>query len=708
MQDRLNFAVFIDYDNIATGVWNTLKQGFDYKLVKSWLEERGEIQSQIAYGNWNIHPDFKTVSRGMAQLGVKMEHLETSYDGSKNGADIALSIDALELVFTQEHIDAFCILSGDSDFLPLVQKLKRYNKRVYVVAGIPFTSENLRRNCHQFVSYEDLAGYPADRHPRPAARQPVTQAEGFRRYDRHSDPLEKALPAMRQAIREMERVGEIPYIRQLEEVLLEINPGFDARRFECGSFKDLIIRLVDAGHLRRKMIGEGRFCIAEPEGRADSPPGPRDSHRYGQRWPPHRGGVRDEGSGYSRGRDRGERSYSRGGPPDEAGAPPMRQERPTAPSRPVAQPDPKKALSVIRQAVRQIALDGKNAELDLLYRTVLDLDPRFRSYGCAAHEFRKFAGRLAQDGELHLEAVGGTFVVELHEADDDPEAAASRLSPAARHVVGEILRESGSLLTAGIPSKQMEAMFRAHPGFDEEALGVAGAEDLLARVVREGFLELRRDAEGRELYFPPESAEEVPGERVAEPAVAPGRPDQSSREGRGEDAESPPRRPAPVSQAPERKPRGPAASAGPQGIDAALEVLLRALRGNPRFAGPGLSRSELRAAIREADSDFEVSQYGVRSLRDLLDHARAKGYLGVRDTAETGIRYVGTTREPSAPEQEDSPGDKQAAASDGDSETGPEQSSPDPERPKSKDEEGVDGDPPRLKNFLGGLFGREQ
>ncbi len=64
-----------------------------------------------------------------------MQHLDPASASSKNGADIALSLDALELVFTQEHINAFCILSGDSDFLPLVHKLKTYNKRVYIIAG---------------------------------------------------------------------------------------------------------------------------------------------------------------------------------------------------------------------------------------------------------------------------------------------------------------------------------------------------------------------------------------------------------------------------------------------------------------------------------------------------------------------------------------------------------------------------------------------
>ena len=85
--------------------------------------------------------------------------------GDKNGADINMALDALEMAFTHEHINAFVIVGGDSDFMSLVEKLKQYDKKVFVVGGRAFTSAILQKNCHEFIAYENLSGVR-----RPAAR----------------------------------------------------------------------------------------------------------------------------------------------------------------------------------------------------------------------------------------------------------------------------------------------------------------------------------------------------------------------------------------------------------------------------------------------------------------------------------------------------------------------------------------------------------
>ena len=627
MSNRLNFAVFIDFDNIAIGIKNTLNRSFDYRIVRDWIQEHGEIVSQVAYGNWSTHSDFKIVSRSLSQLGVKMEHLETAASRSKNGADIALSIDALELVFTQDHIDAYCILSGDSDFLPLVHKLKRYNKRVFVVAGTSFTSENLQRNCHEFVSYEVLVGQQT---ARPSAGRP---AEPFR-SEEALEPLEDAAPAVRVAIRAMQEAGEITYVNQIRTAILRFDPDFDERRFGFESFKDLIIELVNVGHFRRKMIGEHRFCIAEPELGLNLD---EDSAL-------HDGGRRR----HSRSDD-GSRSARR-----ELSARPSRVRGETrAGSRPTQSPDPGKALAVMRKAIGKIESDGTRAELGLLYKTVLDVDPRFPSYGCDSREFRQDVSRFVQEGQLRFKSVGGTCAVELREARGrapaDRPVAPRQLSEGALRVMSEVLRENRTLLEAGVPAKQLERIVSTRHGFEPRGMGVEDAGELLERSVGEQLLNSRLDLGGVVRYFLPER--EKSSERVS--GASPGRSPRAFRVAREELQETDVRRAEAAQQVVEHGPFVAEGLESESDVDAALEVLLGALQGNPGIRDAGLSRSELRAAVREADPDFELSKFGMRSLRDLLDFARDRGYLELRDDPGEGIRYFGTSLLVGTPKNDD-------------------------------------------------------
>ena len=153
MQDRLNIAVFVDYDNIEIGVKSTLRREFDVSLALSALKERGDIVAKFAYANWGRQ---EGATRQMAENAVQMVQRIPSPRGDKNGADINLALDALEMAFTHAHVNAFAIVSGDSDFIPLVNKLKEYGKTVFVVGGKAFTSTILQQNCHEFVSYESL------------------------------------------------------------------------------------------------------------------------------------------------------------------------------------------------------------------------------------------------------------------------------------------------------------------------------------------------------------------------------------------------------------------------------------------------------------------------------------------------------------------------------------------------------------------------
>ena len=135
--------------------------------------------SKIAYSDWSRGGDY---SRSLTQHATKLVQRNLTPGGDKNGADINLALDALEMAFTHPHINAYVIVGGDSDFITLVEKLKQYDKQIFVVGGRSFTSYVMQRNCHEFIAYENLIGSPSGNRRRP--RRPVSRAGGRAGADR--------------------------------------------------------------------------------------------------------------------------------------------------------------------------------------------------------------------------------------------------------------------------------------------------------------------------------------------------------------------------------------------------------------------------------------------------------------------------------------------------------------------------------------------
>src|SRR5579884_3791822 len=183
MEQKLKIAVFIDFDNIEIGVKSTLHREFDVAAVLDALKERGEIVTKFAYANWGRQ---ESATRALSEHAVQMVQRDPSPRGDKNGADINLALDALEMAFTHNHVNAFAIVSGDSDFIPLVNKLKEFGKTVYVVGGKAFTSTILQQNCHEFISYESLL-LDSEKTERPQG-QPSQQKREFQPRDRRQRP----------------------------------------------------------------------------------------------------------------------------------------------------------------------------------------------------------------------------------------------------------------------------------------------------------------------------------------------------------------------------------------------------------------------------------------------------------------------------------------------------------------------------------------
>src|SRR6266513_2067642 len=188
-QDRLNIAVFIDFDNIEIGVKTTLGQQFDVGVILDAIKERGEVVTKIAYADWTRSGEY---SRSLTQHAIRLVQRNMTPGGDKNGADINLALDALEMAFTHQHINAYVIVGGDSDFLSLVEKLKQYDKKVFVVGGRAFTSMILQRNCHEFIAYENLR--PRRSQSQPKDGRPAVPSTGVA-------PIAQAIPIVRRALK---------------------------------------------------------------------------------------------------------------------------------------------------------------------------------------------------------------------------------------------------------------------------------------------------------------------------------------------------------------------------------------------------------------------------------------------------------------------------------------------------------------------------
>ena len=247
--ERLRIAVFIDFDNIEIGVKNTLGASFDAGLVLEALKERGEVVSKMAYSDWQRAGGY---SRALSQHAIRMVQRNMTPGGDKNGADINLALDALEMAFTHPHINAFVIVGGDSDFISLVEKLKQYDKKVFVVGGRQFTSAIMQRNCHEFIAYENLV--------RGGARHPRGQET---RSDRMT--IDKALPLVSRAMGVLSERDGAPPLGLLKTTLLQLDSTFDERSYGASSFRDFAQKLEKAGVLKVSQ-GKGGWMVSPADG----------------------------------------------------------------------------------------------------------------------------------------------------------------------------------------------------------------------------------------------------------------------------------------------------------------------------------------------------------------------------------------------------------------------------------------------------------
>jgi uncharacterized protein (TIGR00288 family) len=242
--ENTSMALFCDFENVALGVRETQHDKFDIKRVLERLLLKGSIVVKKAYCDWDRYKQFKgTMHEANFEL-IEIPHVRQS---GKNSADIRLVVDALDLCYTKSHVDTFVIISGDSDFSPLVSKLRENNKQVIGVGVKQSTSDLLIANCDEFIFYDDLVREGQRAAARRAAQDPTTTrraAEGDAR--RKEDPETRRAKAIELAVETLEALGlergDGGKIRTsvLKDAIKRRRPDFNETYFGFRSFGALL------------------------------------------------------------------------------------------------------------------------------------------------------------------------------------------------------------------------------------------------------------------------------------------------------------------------------------------------------------------------------------------------------------------------------------------------------------------------------------
>jgi uncharacterized protein (TIGR00288 family) len=237
-----SLAVFCDFENIALGVREAKYAQFDMGKVLERLLAKGSIVVKKAYCDWDRYKEFKATMHGASFELIEIPHVRQS---GKNSADIRMVVDALDLCYTKEHVDTFVIVSGDSDFSPLVSKLRENAKTVIGVGVKNSSSDLLINNCDEFIYYDDLVRQ--DEQKRRAAKKrkeaaPAAQDKKQEAFDLMLGTLE-ALVAERGA-------GEKIWGSMVKQALKRRNPGFNETYYGFGSFSDLLEEAGDKGLIK--------------------------------------------------------------------------------------------------------------------------------------------------------------------------------------------------------------------------------------------------------------------------------------------------------------------------------------------------------------------------------------------------------------------------------------------------------------------------
>jgi len=247
--DTRSMAVFCDFENVALGVREAKYDKFDIGKVLERLLVKGSIVVKRAYCDWERYKQFKATMHEAAFELIEIPHVRQS---GKNSADIRMVVDALDLCYTKEHVDTFVIVSGDSDFSPLVSKLRENNKQVIGVGVKKSSSDLLINNCDEFIYYDDLVREetakdkakrsrrkPAKPKPAAVAAKAVPEAEETEGEDKTQQVIDLVLETLDALVAERGE-GEKIWGSMIKQALKRRKPGFNESYYGYKSFTEVL------------------------------------------------------------------------------------------------------------------------------------------------------------------------------------------------------------------------------------------------------------------------------------------------------------------------------------------------------------------------------------------------------------------------------------------------------------------------------------
>ncbi len=245
MNDRpntRNMALFCDFENVALGVRDARYSAFDIRKVLERLLLKGNIVVKKAYCDWDRYKEFKKAMHEAAFELIEIPHVRQS---GKNSADIRMVVDALDLCYTKSHVDMFVIISGDSDFSPLVAKLRENNKTVIGVGVKNSSSDLLISGCDEFIYYDDLVREPEakqKRRPRPAARKSAAaqkEPEASPIDEKRQEAFDLVMATIEDLFEERGQEDKV-WASMVKQTLKRRHPGFNERYHGFRTFAQLL------------------------------------------------------------------------------------------------------------------------------------------------------------------------------------------------------------------------------------------------------------------------------------------------------------------------------------------------------------------------------------------------------------------------------------------------------------------------------------
>ena len=257
--DDRNLAVFCDFENVALGVRDAKYAKFNIGHVLERLLLKGSIVVKKAYCDWERYKEFKAVMHEAAFELIEIPHVRQS---GKNSADIRMVVDALDLCYTKAHVDTFVIVSGDSDFSPLVSKLRENNKTVIGVGVKNSSSDLLISNCDEFIYYDDLVRQEEStkskrrrRSPKKATEADSEKADSEKTVTKKDDAPPSVQEAFDLVIETADALNaerghaDRLWGSMIKQALRRRRPGFNERYYGFASFSDLLEEAQNRGLL---------------------------------------------------------------------------------------------------------------------------------------------------------------------------------------------------------------------------------------------------------------------------------------------------------------------------------------------------------------------------------------------------------------------------------------------------------------------------